>query len=369
MSSWIWLLGSVSAKGMRGSLFMRPFVFSKAYSHDIKDIGVRALADIENDPDAFGIVIFGRSYNALISEAHKGIPNKIASRGVHVIPMNALPLTEKVAKNNMYWSAGQHILQAAAFVAKHPRLFGCYITNFSCGPDSFLIGYFRDMMGKKPSLTLELDSHVADAGLETRIEAFIEIIKSYRQQSRKVPSEFVSHHFSPAQIRMNKDHATYIDSAGAKLSIFDPSVHLILPSMGRFLSESAAAAFRGIGIRATALQPADDKVLKIGRSCSSCKECLPLIITTGSLMKYLDERRDQNEKLIYFMPTAGGPCRYGQYSVFINDLIRSAGLMMFPSSPFRRKTAMPVLAEIVYLWPSGAAPSLLLCLKRFIQYY
>jgi predicted CoA-substrate-specific enzyme activase len=290
--------------------------------NDIKDIGVRALADIENDPDAFGIVIFGRSYNALISEAHKGIPNKIASRGVHVIPMNALPLTEKVTKNNMYWSAGQHILQAAAFVANHPRLFCCYITNFSCGPDSFLIGYYRDMMGKKPSLTLELDSHVADAGLETRIEAFIEIIKSYRQQSKKVPSEFISHHFSPAQIRMNKDHATYIDSAGAKFSIFDPSVHLIIPSMGRFLSESAAAAFRGIGIRATALQPADDKVLKIGRSCSSCKECLPLIITTGSLMKYLDERRDRNEKLIYFMPTAGGPCRYGQYSVFINDLIQ-----------------------------------------------
>ena len=36
-------------------------------------------------------------------------------------------------------------------------------------------------MGRKPSLTLELDSHTADAGLETRIEAFLDIVSAYRQ--------------------------------------------------------------------------------------------------------------------------------------------------------------------------------------------
>ncbi|HUN55659.1 MAG TPA: acyl-CoA dehydratase activase, partial [Smithella sp.] len=311
----------VSKKNARKA-FLKAVNVQQDIFNEIKDFGLQALADIENDPNAFGIVVFGRSYNALVSEAHKGIPNKIASRGIHVIPMNSLPLAEKVTKENMYWSAGQRILQAAAFVAKHPKLYGCYITNFSCGPDSFLIGYFRNMMGKKPSLTLELDSHVADAGLETRIEAFIEIIKSYRQQGNEVQSEFIADQFSPAKVRTNKDQATYIDSAGAKYSIPDPSVHLIIPSMGRFLSEAAAATFRGIGIRATALPPADDKTLKLGRTCSTCKECLPLIITTGSLLKYLDERSERNEKLIYFMPTASGPCRYGQYSVFINDLIQ-----------------------------------------------
>ena len=30
-------------------------------------------------------------------------------------------------------------------------------------------------MGQKPSLTLELDSHTADAGLDTRIDAFLDI--------------------------------------------------------------------------------------------------------------------------------------------------------------------------------------------------
>ena len=85
----------------------------------------------------------------------------------------------------MYWAAGQTILRGAQFVARHPQLFGCYITNFSCGPDSFLITRFRDVMGRKPSLTLELDSHTADAGLETRIEAFIDIVKSHVDLSKK----------------------------------------------------------------------------------------------------------------------------------------------------------------------------------------
>jgi predicted CoA-substrate-specific enzyme activase len=288
---------------------------------ELGDAGRQALVEVEYDPEAFAVVIFGRSYNALVSEAHKGIPNKLASRGIRVIPLNALPPAEKITKDNMYWSAGQRILSAAEQVKKHPQLFGCYITNFSCGPDSFLIGYFREMMGKKPSLTLELDNHVADAGLETRIEAFIDIIKRYRELEKEKRIDHSPKPFTPARIRVTKGQGVYIDSSGSELPLSDPSIHVIIPSMGRFLSGAAAACFRSLGIRSSALPPADDGVLKLGRGNSSCKECLPLIITTGSFLKYVHERRQRDEKLIYFMPTASGPCRYGQYSIFLNDLV------------------------------------------------
>ncbi|MCE5264779.1 MAG: acyl-CoA dehydratase activase [Deltaproteobacteria bacterium] len=289
---------------------------------DMERFGSEAVRDLEMDPDAFAVVVFGRSYNALVSQAHMGIPNKFASRGVRVIPLNALPLTEDIAKDHMYWSAGQRILRAAAYVKKHPQLFGCYITNFSCGPDSFLVGYFREVMGKKPSLTLELDSHVADAGLETRIEAFLDIIDRYRKLLKGHTTDHAAIPFSPAHIRIRDNQAILSDSKGRPYSLFDPDVHVILPSMGRFLSESGAAAFRGMGIRTSALPPADEEVLKLGRGYSSCKECLPLIITAGSLLKYVRERKQKDEKLVYFIPNAEGPCRYGQYPVFLNDLIR-----------------------------------------------
>jgi predicted CoA-substrate-specific enzyme activase len=288
---------------------------------DMGEMGIQALIELERDPDAIAVVIIGRPYNALVSEAHKGIPNKLASRGVRVIPLNALPTAEKIGKENMYWSAGQRILSAAAQIGRHPQLFGCYITNFSCGPDSFLIGYFREMMGKKPSLTLELDNHVADAGLETRIEAFIDIIKRYRELEKEKKLDLVAKPFTPARIEHIKDEGVFVDSSGAKLPLSDAGVHIIIPSMGRFLSAAAAACFRGLGMRASALPPADDETLKLGRGHTSCKECLPLIITTGSFLKYVKERRDRDEKLVYFMPTASGPCRYGQYPIFLADLI------------------------------------------------
>ena len=86
---------------------------------------------------------------------------------------------------HMYWGLGKQILQSARYVKDHPQLFGTYITNFSCGPDSMIITYFRNIMGNKPSLTLELDSHSADAGINTRIEAALDIIKSYRELDKK----------------------------------------------------------------------------------------------------------------------------------------------------------------------------------------
>jgi predicted CoA-substrate-specific enzyme activase len=147
---------------------------------EMKAIGRQALASLEIDPQRFAVILFSRPYNGFVEEAHMGIPHKFASRGITVIPLDFLDLEEENSKRHMYWGMGKLIMKAARLVERHPQLFGTYITNFSCGPDSFMVGYFRDIMGRKPSLTLELDSHTADAGLETRVEAFLDIVQAYR---------------------------------------------------------------------------------------------------------------------------------------------------------------------------------------------
>ena len=291
----------------------------------VAESGREVLDRLEEDPGAFAVVVFGRPYNAFVSEAHKGIPNKFASRGIPVIPLTALPLDGDCPKENMYWSAGQRILKAAEFVRSHPRLFACYVTNFSCGPDSFLITYFRDLMGRKPSLTLELDSHVADAGLETRIEAFIDIVRRHLQLGGKGPARTTAP-FRPARVERSRGGWDYVDSAGRRLSLKDPRVKVLLPSMGRFLSEAGAACLRRLGMNAAALPPAGEETLKTGRGHTSCKECLPMIVTVGGLLEYVEGQRKGDEKLVYFMPTASGPCRFGQYSVFLSDLVRGLGI-------------------------------------------
>ena len=288
---------------------------------DMKALGRQALQELEADPEQTGVVIFSRPYNGMVEEAHMGIPHKLASRGVRVIPMDFLPIDEEPVKDHMYWGMGQLILKAANFVKNHNQLFGTYITNFSCGPDSFVIGYFRSIMERKPSLTLELDSHTADAGIETRIEAFLDIVAQYRQLLSRQQFAARSNDFRPARTYMENGEARVMTSDGEVLPMTDPRVTFLIPSMGRISTEAISAVFRDAGYHVAPHPPADEAVLKLGRANTSCKECLPLILTTGTLLNYIETRKKPDEVLVYFMPSASGPCRFGQYNIFMRDLI------------------------------------------------
>lgn len=284
--------------------------------------GGRALAELEANPGQVGVVVFSRPYSGLANEANMGIPHKFASRGVNVIPMDFLPLDEEKSRDHMYWGLGQYLLKAAHFVERHPQLFGVYVTNFSCGPDSFLITYFREIMGRKPSLTLELDSHTADAGLEIRVEAFLDIVAAYRRLMEEAPGDASSACFRPAKLVFGgASGARVVTSGGEDVPLADPRVAILIPSMGDLGTETLAAAFRSQGFRAVGHPPADEAILKLGRANTSCKECLPLILTAGILLNHIRENRAPGEILVYFMPTGSGPCRFGQYYMFMEHLV------------------------------------------------
>jgi len=297
----------------------------------LKKSGEEILENLNNNPEEIAIIIFGRPYNAFCPDMNLGIPNKFASRGLLVIPFDLLPFETSDYKGppdlfgrNLTWAFGQMLIKAASFVKQHERLFGVYITNFSCGPDSFLVTYFRDIMKDKPSLTIEIDSHTADAGVDTRIEAFLDIVQRYRHL-KKLNVHFqasLAKDFHPAQIIYRGKKAKVMSSDNKIYSLTDPRVRLLIPSMGDLGTQVLTAAFNRIGIHATAMAVPDNEVLQYGKAYSSGKECLPLILTSGSLMQYLQAHRNKNEVILYFMPTVGGNCRFSQYGVFINNLIR-----------------------------------------------
>ncbi|MGD2185856.1 MAG: acyl-CoA dehydratase activase [Desulfobacterales bacterium] len=289
---------------------------------EMQAIGRDALAELETDPDKYAVVIFSRPYNGYADEAHMGIPHKFASRGILVIPLDFLNIGKERSKRHMYWGMGKLIMKAGRLVKRHPQLFATYITNFSCGPDSFVVGYFREIMGRKPSLTLELDSHTADAGLETRVEAFLDIVNAYRQLVAQKKIIHKRKPFLPAQIANQNGTAKVITSTGEALAMTDPRVTVLLPSMGKLSSEAFAAVLKGSGFHAKAHHPSDEAVLKLGRANTSCKECLPLILTTGTLLSYVNNGKREDEVLVYFFTTGAGPCRFGQYYIFMEDLIK-----------------------------------------------
>lgn len=307
--------------------FDRALKAQRAFHDECRAIGRRVLDDLEQNPGEQAVVIFGRAYNAFASRANMGIPHKFASRGYRVIPYDFLSFSQEEHGRNMYWGTGQMIMKAAAFVEKHPQLFGVYITNFSCGPDSFQVGYFRKVMGQKPSLTLELDGHTADAGIDTRVEAFLDVVKSYLELDKMTREAAAARSFRPARTVMGKDGTYVVASNGGTYPLAHEKVKVLIPSMGHFAAELMAATLRSLGINAVALDEPDEEELQIGRGHSSCKECLPLILTVGSLLKYIRLERKPGDLLVYFMPDSTGPCRFGQYNVLIENLINREQLV------------------------------------------
>jgi len=147
------------------------------FRQKLMEAGQEALRTLVEE-DELGIVIVGRSYNIYDSGVNLDIPKKLRDYyGVNVVPMDFLPL-EGVdisdVNSNMYWDYGRKILQAARIVAQYPNLHIIYITNFKCGPDSYIKQFVREASGGKPFLSLQFDGHSNDAGFMTRCEAYLD---------------------------------------------------------------------------------------------------------------------------------------------------------------------------------------------------
>lgn len=285
-------------------------------------LGRQALEEIEQSPDKFGVVLVGRHYNSFPDFANKGIPQKYASRGIYVLPFDLFDCSSEKIDDDMFWEAGKRILRIGKFIKKHNRLFATYITNFSCGPDSMIISSFRHIMKDKPSLTLELDSHSADAGINTRIDASIDIINNYQRISKSSQPKAIN----LARIEFAEPVARFVTSSGKVVPLDDPSVEILIPSMGELSAKFFAAALRTLGFRAKALEVPTPEVLQLGRANCTGKECLPLIIMVGLLMDYIENRWDGKTNLAYFTVQGAGNCRLGQYPVYIRQLLERRGI-------------------------------------------
>jgi predicted nucleotide-binding protein (sugar kinase/HSP70/actin superfamily) len=138
--------------------------------------GAEALASLE-EHDQLGIVLLGRPYNIYDSGVNMDIPAKLRRYyGVNLVPLDFLPLWGTDTRSitpNMFWNFGRKILQAAKIVSENPRLHIIFMTNFKCGPDSY-IKHYMGAASPEPFLVLQFDEHTNDAGAMTRCEAYLD---------------------------------------------------------------------------------------------------------------------------------------------------------------------------------------------------
>lgn len=261
-----------------------------------------------------GFVIVSRPYNGCDNGVNLELPKKLRDLGALPIPMDFLPLDKvNLAEEweNMYWRYGQKIMSAAELIRKDKRLFAIYITNFGCGPDSFLLRFFREAMKGKPYLGIEIDEHSADVGAITRCEAFLDSLEHARVKAVHEDVTVVD----------DRDRLT-TTGEGRKRKLYIPNMS---PHALPF-----AAAFTRAGVPAEVLPESDSETLVYGRQFTSGKECYPCIVTTGDMVKKTREPDFDPDHSAFFMPSGSGPCRFGQYNKLHRLVLKELGLEKVP---------------------------------------
>ncbi len=135
----------------------------------------------ENEPL---VLVTGRPYNLYDEKLNLMLGQNISKIGVTAIPQDFFDVSDMDLSDfpNMYWAYGYQILKSAKLIKQRPNFFGLHLTNFSCGPDSFIEHFYKYIMGEKPYLILELDEHSAVAGVMTRLEAFKNVVQSVQKK-------------------------------------------------------------------------------------------------------------------------------------------------------------------------------------------
>ncbi len=150
----------------------------EAFAGELHETGRQRL--VLHSPEEPLVIVTGRPYNLYDERLNLRLGSNLAKIGVSAMPMDFVDVSEVDLSDfpSMYWGLGARILRTAKFIRRHANMFGLHVTNFSCGPDSFVEHFFRYVMGGKPYLILELDEHSAVAGVMTRLEAYRNVIRN-----------------------------------------------------------------------------------------------------------------------------------------------------------------------------------------------
>jgi predicted nucleotide-binding protein (sugar kinase/HSP70/actin superfamily) len=145
----------------------------------------------EDGEDACVILLMGHPYLVHDAFLNMGVMSRIAALGGRVITLDMLDerrlRAAAVLPKPMFWSYGTEALGCACKLATGGGAQGViFLTSFGCGVDSFVgaMAERRIRTAGIPFAVLTLDELTAQAGLQTRIEAFLDTIRLRRSRDR-----------------------------------------------------------------------------------------------------------------------------------------------------------------------------------------
>ncbi len=143
--------------------------------------------------ERLNIALVGNPYTIYDPFSSLNIIQRLRNLGARIYTSEMIPdetIEEMVCalSKRIYWTFGKETVGAAFHFLDSEEIDGLiYIISFECGPDSLLKEIVDDKArgGKKVAyMSLVIDEHTGETGMDTRLDAFVEMIR--RQRTKKV---------------------------------------------------------------------------------------------------------------------------------------------------------------------------------------
>lgn len=286
------------------------------FEKKLKERGEEIFSSL--DKHRFPVVVVGRSYVLEDPGINCDLPRMMLKAGAFPVPLDYLPLDDvdiSDVQNLANWTYYHRIMRGAEIVRTNPKLNSVFFSVFSCGPDAFLEEFYREALGGKPFLGIEVGKTTAPAHIQTRVEAFMDNIRERRNMKQEYKKTgFVIH-------IPHKRRILYVPRMDDDVPVFCEALKLIsieARSLDLSTSESLATANRYIPE----------------------KTCLPVRMTAGDYLHFLMTTDEDPGDIAFFNNQADGACRQKVYSLLQELVFRRMGFHNIPViTPVPGKTA------------------------------
>lgn len=153
---------------------------------------ISSPAETENSPDSLSVALLGYPYVVHDPFISANLYARLQEMGVRVFTVEQVPVGQwrrlsRHLPQNFFWHYSNQVSWAALYLLEQalPPEGIIHVTAFGCGPDA-MVDKFIELEAKKarvPFMTLTIDEHTGDVGVQTRLEAFVDMLQARAERT------------------------------------------------------------------------------------------------------------------------------------------------------------------------------------------
>ncbi len=281
----------------------------QALRHPNSDLGAEPLR-CTRDGCELNIVVVGYPYLLYDKFINRNLITKLGEMGARVLTSDMLseqalmPQRTRIPKD-LFWTFSEKVVCAAYHYLDRPSVVDgmIHLTAFSCGPDS-VVGKLLETRAAEcdntPFMSLMIDEHTGEAGVLTRLEAFVDMIR--RREKVAKPERTPPPAERPRRLFTKRVRKVTFPFMGTLPAVFDE----LLSELGNEVIMPARP---------------NRSTLTLGTAHAPEFACLPLKILLGTYLEAIERGADT-------IVTSGGigPCRAGLYTMVQDVVLKQLGV-------------------------------------------